>query len=186
MATILTHGVVAATLGKALFPERMPARFWALAVLCAVLPDLDVIGFRLGVRYADLFGHRGFSHALLFALIAAVLVTVAAFRDERVFSRRWWGLVLFFLAAGASHGVLDAMTNGGYGVAFFAPFDRTRYFFPWQPLQVAPIGVQGMFSRWGWNVITSELLWIWLPLAVLLALSIRIRRRASQRPPLVR
>jgi inner membrane protein len=49
-------------------------------------------------------------------------------------------------------------------VAFFAPFDTTRYFFPVRPVLVSPIGL-GFFSRWGLRVIESELLWIWLPLA---------------------
>ena len=47
----------------------VPARLLLFGVFCAVLPDLDVIGFKLGIRYADLLGHRGFSHSLLFALL---------------------------------------------------------------------------------------------------------------------
>ncbi len=169
MATSFTHGFVAAALGKAVFPEKMPARFWVLAIVCSLLPDIDVIGFRLGVRYADSFGHRGFSHSLLFALLAAMVVVLAAFRREQAFSKRWWGLVLFFFAAGASHGVLDAMTNGGYGVAFFSPFDRTRYFLPWQPLHVSPIGIKGFLSRRGLSIMISELLSVWLPLVIVVA-----------------
>lgn len=65
------------------------------------------------------------------------------------------------------HGFFDAMTNGGLGVAFFAPFDNTRYFLPWQPIQVSPIGVANFFSEWGLSVIISEFLWIWLPALVL-------------------
>jgi hypothetical protein len=34
-----------------------------------------------------------------------------------------------FLAT-AGHGLLDAMTNGGLGLAFFSPFDNHRYFLP--------------------------------------------------------
>ena len=166
MATALTHGFVAAAFGKAAFPGKMPARFWVLAVVCSLLPDVDVIGFRMGVRYGDPFGHRGFSHSLFFALIVAVVVTVAAFREERAFSKRWWGFILFFFVVGASHGVLDAMTNGGYGVAFFAPFDRTRYFLPWQPLHVSPISIRGFLSPRGLSIIVSELLAVWLPLSI--------------------
>ena len=164
MATSITHVFAAAALGKAVFPEKMPARFWVLAAGCALLPDLDVIGFRLGIRYADTFGHRGFSHSLLFGLLVALLVTLAAFRKERLFSQRWWGLVVFFFSIMVSHGMLDAMTNGGYGVAFFAPFDRTRYFFPWQPLRVSPIGIHGFLGKRGLSVIVSELIYVWLPL----------------------
>ena len=67
----------------------------------------------------------------------------------------------------ASHGVLDALTNGGHGVAFFSPFVNTRYFFPWRPLGVSPMGIS-LFSDRGIQVVLSELVWIWLPCALLL------------------
>ena len=54
------------------------------------------------------------------------------------------------------------MTNGGMGVGFFIPFDATRYFFPFYPIEVSPIG-GGFFSARGLVVIKNELLWIWLP-----------------------
>jgi hypothetical protein len=40
--------------------------YWkAVGGLMAMLPDLDVIGFALGVRYGDPWGHRGAAHSLL-------------------------------------------------------------------------------------------------------------------------
>jgi inner membrane protein len=77
-------------------------------------------------------------------------------------------LAVFFFLVTASHGVLDAMTNGGYGIAFFSPFDTTRYFFPWHPLQVSPIGIKGFLSHRGASVLLNEFLWIWVPFIVLL------------------
>ncbi len=180
MATSLTHGFAALALAKAAFPEKMPARFWVLSVACGVFPDIDVIGFRLGIRYADVFGHRGFSHSLLFGLLVALLVTLVAFRSERAFSKRWWGLLLFFFSVMVSHGMLDAMTNGGYGVAFFAPFDRTRYFFPWQPLRVSPIGIHGFLSKRGLAIMVSELVYVWIPLIAAGAGLYALRRKSSR------
>ena len=58
-------------------------------------------------------------------------------------------LWLSLFMATASHGVLDAMTDGGSGVAFLAPFDDTRYFLPWRPIPVSPIGVSRFFSGAG-------------------------------------
>jgi len=176
MASAFTHSFIALAAGKLFFPERMPVRFWVLSVACALLPDADVIGYFLGIRYGDMLGHRGFSHSLLLALLIAVLVTVVAFPAVQRFSKQWWLLTSCFFAAAASHGVLDAMTDGGYGIAFFSPFSSTRFFLPWRPLDVAPIGVRGFFSRWGWDVLMSELLWIWLPLALVLALAYVVRR----------
>ncbi len=56
--------------------------------------------------------------------------------------------------------MLDATTNGGLGIAFFSPFDLDRYFLPWRPLQVSPIGLGAFFSDWGWEVIKSEAMWV--------------------------
>src|SRR5512138_3664195 len=98
MASAFTHGIFALATGKLFFAERMPARFWILMVLCTLLPDLDVVGFYHGIRYGDTLGHRGFSHSLLFALIVAVLVTVAAFPAVKGFTKRWWLLIACFFA----------------------------------------------------------------------------------------
>jgi len=185
MSSAFTHGFVALSFGKVLFPERMPARFWVLSLVCTLLPDIDVIGYFLGVRYSDTLGHRGFTHSLFFALFVAVLVTSAAFPEARRFSKQWWALTASFFLSTASHGILDAMTDGGYGIAFFSPFSNTRYFLPWRPLEVAPIGVRGFFSRWGLDVITSEILWIWMPTLILLAIVALIRRKLRSRQPAV-
>lgn len=178
MATAFTHTVAAAALGKAFFPERMPARFWLLVAGCALLPDIDVAAFKIGLAYRHALGHRGFLHSLLFAAITGVTVALLAFRGERPFSRRWWLLAGFFSLVTASHGLLDAMTNGGYGTGFFIPVDNTRYFLPWRPLQVSPIGVKGFLSLKGARIILNEMLWIWLPCAVAL-LVLRWTRSSS-------
>ena len=41
------------------------------------------------------------------------------------------------------------MTDGGLGVAFFAPCDEMRYFLPWRPVMVSPIGVVEFFTHYG-------------------------------------
>jgi membrane-bound metal-dependent hydrolase YbcI (DUF457 family) len=51
-------------------------------------------------------------------------------------------LLLLFLAA-ASHPLLDMLTDGGLGVALLAPFSWSRYFFPFRPIPVSAIGVDG-------------------------------------------
>jgi inner membrane protein len=79
MPTVMTHGFVAALLGKTFVARRMEARFWLFSVLCSILPDADVIGFSFGVRYEDMLGHRGLSHSLFFALAASLAVTFLGF-----------------------------------------------------------------------------------------------------------
>jgi inner membrane protein len=61
MASAFSHALVAVALGTASAKERMSWQFWALSVLCAVLPDANVIGFSWGVGYNSMWGlgHRG-------------------------------------------------------------------------------------------------------------------------------
>jgi len=176
MPTAFTHGFVALALGKTAVAGKMPLRFWALSVLCAVLPDADVIGFRYGIRYGDLLGHRGFSHSLLFALLLGMLVVFLAFRDVPKFSKKWWLFAAYFFVVTASHGLLDAMTSGGLGIGFFIPFDNTRYFLPWRPVAVSAIRLSKFFSASSMHVLTSEFIWVWVP-AMLLYAGTRIWRK---------
>jgi inner membrane protein len=64
----------------------------------------------------------------------------------------------------ASHGLLDTMTDGGLGAALFWPFTLTRYFAPWRPIPVAPIGLD-FFSPYGAIVSLTELV-LFAPLFV--------------------
>jgi inner membrane protein len=172
MASVFTHAFFAAAMGGVYAREPVPARFRVLSAACAVLPDADVLAFGFGVPYGSMFGHRGFTHSLAFAALLGVVVVAVFFRD----SPRKVSLALFFALATASHAALDALTNGGLGVALFAPFSAARYFFPFRPLQVSPIGVGAFFSEWGLAVILSELLWVWLPAGLCVALVLIFRR----------
>jgi inner membrane protein len=50
----------------------------------------------------------------------------------------------------------STLTNGGLGCALFWPFDDTRYFAPWRPIPVSPIGL-GFFSAYGMFIAVVEL-----------------------------
>lgn len=177
MASVFTHAFFALALGKLYArASAMPARFWLLSALCAVLPDADVAAFFFGVAYGDVLGHRGLTHSLAFALLTACAVVLLFFRG-REFGKG--ALVLHFFLVTASHGALDALTDGGLGVAFFAPFDASRYFFPWRPLVVSPIGVGSFFSEWGLAVVLSEFVWVWLPSLLVVGVVLALRGRAS-------
>ncbi len=174
MASVFTHAFVAAAMGSVYAGRGMPARFWVLAAACAVLPDADVAAFLFGVPYGDPLGHRGFTHSLAFAALAGLAAAALFFRG----AENRTSLAAFFALATASHPLLDALTNGGLGVAFFSPFSNRRYFFPFRPVQVSPIGVGSFFSEWGLAVIKSELLWVWLPCALAAALVLIFRARS--------
>ncbi|WBX76710.1 metal-dependent hydrolase [Tenacibaculum ovolyticum] len=162
MASIFGHALAAFALGKGFSKTIVNWKFILLGIICAIIPDADVIGFSFGIKYESFWGHRGFSHSLLFALILGVLITVI-FYSRIFFSKKGVILILYFTICTASHAVLDALTTGGLGVAFFSPFDTTRYFFPWRPIKVSPIGVARFFSDRGIKVVLSELIWIGIP-----------------------
>lgn len=166
MASAFAHALAAVTIGKTYPGNYKNAKFWLLGVICTILPDADVVMFKFGVPYEHVLGHRGFSHSLVFSILAGIAVTALFFKGTRLTSKKGFLYVLFFAACTASHILLDALTNGGLGVAVFAPFDNTRYFLPWRPIQVSPIGIGNFFSEWGWRVIKSELIWVGLPSAV--------------------
>jgi len=163
MPTTLTHTLVGLGLAEVFAVRPMPLSFYGLAAALSLLPDLDVVSFRLGIPYRSRFGHRGFSHSLCCA--AAISASVAALGSS-YFALPWWLLGGFSLIVVVAHSLLDALTNGGGGIAFFSPFNDGRYFFPWRPVQVSPIGL-AVFSRWGLRALLSEIVWIWLPLTLL-------------------
>ena len=160
MASAFTHAFVAVSAGLVATREKKEWRYWAAAILLSILPDADVLGFGLGIKYEDLLGHRGFSHSIVFAMLIGAAVLPS-------FEPRTWKLWLFFSIVTASHGVLDAMTDGGLGVAFFAPFDLTRYFLPVAPIPVSPITTNPA-NHDVWRVLAVELVLLW-PGALLLA-----------------
>lgn len=162
MASAFGHALVAITIGKSYSKKRTNWKFWFLGIFCSILPDADVISFKFGIPYEAFWGHRGFSHSLLFALIVGVLLTFIFYKKD-FYSKKGVGYILFFFLCTASHGILDALTNGGLGVAFFSPFDTTRYFFSCRPIKVSPIGIERFFSERGKLVILSELVWIGIP-----------------------
>ncbi|MBI5616909.1 MAG: metal-dependent hydrolase [Gammaproteobacteria bacterium] len=145
MPTILTHPAVPLALAWSRSRGRLSGRLLAAGIAASILPDLDVIAFRLDVPYAAAFGHRGFSHSLLCAGLVAALAAVFA---PALRAGRRESFLFVFLAA-ASHGVLDAFTNGGLGVPFLWPWSTTRWFAPWRPIEVSPIGLAHFLSPRG-------------------------------------
>lgn len=152
-------------MGKLSGHPVMDRRALWLGAFCAVLPDIDVFGFGFGIPYADPWGHRGLTHSLFFAALLSILLVVLCYRSEPRAVRA--GMALYLFLSAASHGVLDALTDGGLGVAFLSPFDTTRYFFAVRPIVVSPIGIREFFHAQGLHVLGSELMWIWLPTAAL-------------------
>lgn len=175
MASAFSHIVIPAVCYASFRSAAVNYKLFILAALLSILPDIDVIAFRFGIPYESQWGHRGFTHSFVFAFAIAALCTVFY---RQLNSRPWTVLGMCFLAC-ASHGVLDALTNGGLGIAFFWPFDVERYFLPYRPLVVPPIGVGSFFSEWGLRVLAFELIWIFVPGLILGTIGVVLRRRTT-------
>jgi inner membrane protein len=179
MASAFSHALMAITIGKTYSTKISSIKFIVLGCFCAVIPDADVIMNHF-VAYESFFGHRGFFHSFFFCFLLAVLITYVFFRKEKLQLKTKLIYILFFFLCGASHGLLDMLTNGGRGVAIFSPFDNTRYFFPWRPIKVSPIGIAKFFSERGLKVIQSEMIWIGIP-CFLYMFFIKLIRKGNNR-----
>jgi len=154
------HLAVGAAAARVSAGRKPPWREMAAWSALSMLPDTDVVGFALGVPYSAPWGHRGATHSLIVAVCGGVLAGLAA----RAIRRPALGTAAIASAVLASHGLLDTLTDGGLGAALLWPFDLTRYFAPWRPIPVAPIGLD-FFSSEGLFVSLVELI-LFAPLLV--------------------
>ena len=181
MASAPTHVVATAAVAAFFYRPQVPWHLWFAGAVLAVAPDLDVIGFHLGVPYGHLLGHRGLSHSPVVAVAAGGLVAFLGYRHGAgpLTATRVW---LFLFLATTAHGVLDAFTNGGLGVAFLAPLSAERYFFPFRPLEVSPLSLRRFMAPVGMRILANEILWVWLPALVggAAVLWYRARARATR------
>ncbi|MBC7894537.1 MAG: metal-dependent hydrolase [Cytophagaceae bacterium] len=151
----------AVAVGALVLPSA-PPRVWATVAICAILPDLDAIGRPFGRGDVEwLGGHRALTHSLTASLVLSLAATAWLRRGAGAaapFARLWIGL---FLAC-CTHGILDAFTQYGSGIAYFAPWSWTRYRAPWLVLSglwsdfaifvVAGVVARIVIMRRGWRV----------------------------------
>lgn len=146
------HVLVGAAAARFDLDGRREWRAWLAVGLAwsalSLLPDVDVVGFLVGVPYEAPFGHRGATHSFAFACAVALVVWVVT-RARRT--------ALLALAVVASHPLLDTLTDGGLGCALLWPVRESRFFAPWRPLPVAPIG-PAFLSAAGARVALAEII----------------------------
>ncbi len=176
MASIFSHAIAATALGTFRYPKKSVFKYFALGVFCAAFPDIDVFSFKLGIPYEHPFGHRGVFHSLLFAYLQGLFIVRIFYHEYKFMSPQALVTGFYFFCCGVSHSILDAMTNGGKGVAFFAPFDNSRYFLPWRPIEVSPVDMESFFGEWGIRVLQSELYYVMLPSALLILGTFLVRK----------
>ncbi len=133
----LTHSLTGALAAKLLETKTTPganaqhqrAVFW-LFVLCANLPDIDVLLGLFGDPIFSTKHHRGLTHSVLFAPIMAILPALlwycsTARGEAHVFARFYFVALLGILL----HVSFDVITS--YGTRLLLPFSETRFALDW-------------------------------------------------------
>lgn len=168
MASFFGHAIVGVCGAMGL--KRRQEKFltlFALAVLCALIPDIDMVGYYLGVPYDSFWGHRGFTHSLLFAVLFSATLSYLYLRNKALSASRNIQISFLFFFCTISHSVLDALTTGGHGVAFFSPMIDDRIFFAIRPILVSPFAITEFLSPYGVRVLVSEMIFIGIPMLMI-------------------
>jgi len=163
MPTPFAHVWIAVAISPFFTKKSSLVKLLFLGALCSIVPDADVIAFDFGIPYEHLFGHRGFTHSISFSALFSLLILLLFYRNSFANRKIWLPLFTYFFLCTLSHALFDAMTNGGKGVALFAPFYNERIFLPWRPIRVAPLSWEGLMSDWGKKVLISEFKVVWVP-----------------------
>ncbi len=174
MATIFSHPAVALGLFPWFKAVRQSKYILLTGMVLTAVPDFEVIGLWLGIPYDHMLGHRGLTHSIFFAAVFCALLTLL-FNNKNKLS-----IWIYFTVSMASHGLLDALTNGGLGIAFLSPFSNERYFLPFRPIEVSTLNITHFFQGGGVGPLESELLYIWPPALAVFAIGYFIWRDAKK------
>ncbi len=121
----VTHILLGANLGYALFARKLGRTAALAGGLAAFAPDVDVFIHSTTDPLVAIQHHRGFTHALAFAPVGAAIVAALwllrpAWRVRARWLPLWWCCTLGYV----SHALLDAATS--YGTQLLWPFSDHR------------------------------------------------------------
>ena len=123
----LTHTVLGACLGEVIAGKKIGKKAMLWGALANNLPDIDVITGAWMNQADSLLAHRGFTHSILFLLLAAPLLAWLfrkKYADSGMNYKTWlliWGSGILI------HIFIDALT--AYGTGWFEPFSHYRVSF---------------------------------------------------------
>jgi len=176
------HVVVALASARLRSEEGLRPRAWrqvAAYVALAMLPDADVLPSLFVTLKGPLSSHRGLTHTPLFAvLVGAVVGLLCHLCSRRAPARALRAGLIATLLVG-SHGLLDAMAQGGRGILFLWPLSLARFHCIWRPIPDIPAGL-ALLTRDGLRQLGLELL-LFFPAAAY-ALRRRVLWRSAPRP----
>ena len=175
MPTIVSHSLIGIFASK-IFKISNKPKFWVLSIICPALPDIDMIGYYLGIPYDHLFGHRGISHSIFFALLIGFVVYFLFFRKENLSRSKSLIIFIYFSFITMSHGLLDMLTDATHGIPFFAPLDNTRYFFPYRPINAPSLDVEYFLREQLLEVLVGEVILISISVVGLVLFNLLLKK----------
>lgn len=143
----LTQAILGASIGEAVIGKKVGKSAAIAGAIIGTVPDLDVLFLPLLGELERISFHRGFSHSILFCLLAALLIAFALSRSKRFSIISYRKLWTFSFLALFTHVLLDAFTT--YGTQLLLPFSNWRVSFDSiniiDPVYTMPLGI-GLFS----------------------------------------
>jgi inner membrane protein len=137
----ITQIVLGAAVAEAVAGKKMGGKAALWGAIAGTIPDLDVFLSLFNHPIDAALLHRGFSHSIVFACLAAPILGWLVHRlYKQKYEQKLW-IKLFFLAI-ITHPMLDIFTN--YGTEFFWPFSLRITFntvFVLDPLYTIPFAV---------------------------------------------
>lgn len=117
----LTQIVLGAAVGEAVLGKKIGNRAMLWGAVAGTIPDLDVVWRYLTDTITATELHRGFSHSIIFSLIAAPLLGWLVHQLRKRPEVGWKGWTQLFFWGLFTHPLLDAFTT--WGTQLFWPFE---------------------------------------------------------------
>lgn len=121
----VTHGLLGAALGQALFGRRLGPPALAWGAFASMLPDVDIAWMNLGGPLGEFVHHRGFTHAAWFGPVVGPVLGAIAWRRYGRAPGALAAWTLLFVSGLLAHPLLDICTT--YGTQFLVPFSDGRF-----------------------------------------------------------
>ncbi|MEK6152192.1 metal-dependent hydrolase [Flavobacteriaceae bacterium 3-367] len=135
----LTQIVLGAAVGEAVLGKKVGNKAMLYGAVAGTIPDLDVLVRYVADTVTTIELHRGFSHSILFSVLAAPILGWLIWKVERKSEASWqdWSRLMFWGLF--THPLLDTFTT--WGTQLFWPFDLRLAFqniFVIDPLYTVP------------------------------------------------
>lgn len=143
----LTQIVLGAAVGEAVLGRKVGNKAMLYGAIAGTIPDFDVLASHFTDTTKALAFHRGFTHSVVFSVVASPICAWLVTRYERLKDIKAWSWLFFW--AFVTHPMLDAHTT--WGTQFFWPFDLRLAFktiFVIDPLYTLPFLVFLLLAMW--------------------------------------